>query len=48
MASQRLSVGLSIESGRDLVPRPVGGTGFAHSHLERFLSDAPGVVGRLD
>jgi hypothetical protein len=48
MAAQRLTVGLSAKSGRDLVPRPIGGAGFPHGHLERLLSDSSGVAGGLD
>jgi hypothetical protein len=48
VAPKRLPVRLSAQCGRDLIPGPISGTGLAHRQLDRLLSDASGIGGRLD
>lgn len=48
VAAKRFPVRLSAQSSGDLIPGPVGGTGFPHGDLDCLLSDAPRVNGGVD
>jgi len=48
VAPKRLTVRLSAQRGRDLIPGPVRGTGLPHGQLDGLLSDPSGVGGGLD
>jgi hypothetical protein len=48
VAPQRLPIRPAAEGGRDLIPGPVGGAGFADRQFDGLLGDAPCIGGGLD